>query len=86
MKFKYIIVLKDGIEHPILFSQLLDHAEVAKGLSRQIEGKFVDVVSAGFCDVEQGFSCWGKAVSLGGIGSRSEDSYLILRNYAFSGV
>ena len=56
---KYIIIDKGWIA-PIVFSELLTHAEVARALGGT-------VIGAGFCQItEQGrYECYGKSVSLG---------------------
>ena len=58
MKAKYIIINKNNIELPFVFSELSTHADVAYALG----GK---VVGAGFCfvDDDQQYVCYGESIS-----------------------
>lgn len=60
MKSKYIVVEKNGLYLPIVFSELMSHSDIA----RAIGGK---VLGAGFCYVNYVFTytCYGKSTSLG---------------------
>lgn len=74
MKSKYIIVEEyGGLELPIVFSPLLEHANVARNFNK--------VISAGFCSRNQNgtFSVFGKSIGLG-ISSRPEDIGILFRN------
>lgn len=76
---KYIVI-KDytELEHPIIFSEILDHASIV-GLNT--------VVAAGFCGLSWSrhtgpeFSCWGKSVSLNGVMSRGEQDSRLLNKF-----
>lgn len=87
---KYIVVDDQGIECPIIFSELQKHIDIA-GQKK--------VISAGFCrfnalstEVETGIGChneesvtvqcWGSSVGLGKR-SRKEDEELILKHNKF---
>lgn len=77
---KYVIVDKDGIEVPFIFSCLWNHDDIA----RDISGRGC-VVSAGFLRLDDLGNLYvtGKSVSLG-VGSRVEDIELIKRQLEFS--
>lgn len=87
---KYIIIEDDGIEVPIIFSELLKHIDV-KGQRK--------VISAGFCQIDVktilgedpngsedksvlSVNCGGKSVGLG-VKSRAEDAELIKKHLNF---
>jgi hypothetical protein len=73
LDLKYVII-KDSalaIEYPILFPRQLVHRSVAS-----FDAK--NVVSAGFCDVGDGYSAYGFSESLG-VESRPEDTEIIQR-------
>ena len=77
---KYIVVKERGCEVAILFDELLDHADVARGL---------DVVSAGFCQVagtedrwggtNQSTYCHGQSITLGLEARVMEDELAVYR-------
>lgn len=72
-KSKYVILDK-GFTVGLVFSDLLNHSEVANGIG----GK---VVSAGFCHIEDGrYCCYGESVSLN-VESRPEEDARILNKY-----
>lgn len=59
MKAKYIILdkLMSG-KTPIVFSEMLEHSDVARAISGI-------VIGAGFCFIEDNkYVCWGESVSL----------------------
>ncbi|RDJ35729.1 MAG: hypothetical protein DWQ19_13000 [Crenarchaeota archaeon] len=66
---KYIVIEHYGAELPIIFHHVVEHAMVARGFR---------VLSAGFVDITNGVSVWGKSQSLG-MESREEDKQLIER-------
>jgi hypothetical protein len=70
---KYIILDLNGIEASIIFDELLQHIDVAKGV--MAKGK---VVAAGFCNAGQ-TEVWGKSVSLG-IGNRGIDDVCVFES------
>lgn len=55
---KYVIIADAGIEYPVVFSSILDHADVVKTPN--------DVVAAGICLRRQSgkWVCWGGGASL----------------------
>jgi len=68
-KAKYIIVERNEMDIPIVFSPFLQHADVARGLR--------NLVSAGFCSkTSNGWECWGGSVSLQ-INSRPVDAMIL---------
>jgi len=57
MKCKYIIVEQGNLKVPFVFSELSQHAEVARGVG----GK---VIGAGFCFIDEDkFHCYGESIS-----------------------
>lgn len=70
---KYIIIRDNAlsVEYPILFPRQLIHRLVASFAVN-------NVVSAGFCDVDDGYSAYGFSESLG-VESRPEDTDIIRR-------
>jgi hypothetical protein len=69
---KYIIFDSGGLDVPMVFSPLLEHAQVASGIR-------LPILSAGFCALdsyEPFWETWGKSVSLG-VSSRKHDGVLI---------
>jgi hypothetical protein len=77
MRVKYIIVDQGGLDIPLVFSEILVHAEVA----RAYPGR---VVSAGFVsfraspDGDLTADAWGESISLN-VASRPEDSGIITK-------
>lgn len=72
---KYVVLSIGGIELPVIFSDLMTHADVARPLCAQ-RG---EVVSAGFCHINDGtYTCYGESVSLK-LKSRPEDSAILNR-------
>lgn len=72
---KYIIVEDTGLEQPIVFSELLKHADVAD-LWRRAD----KISAAGFCfRGDGGWHCYGESVSLN-IKSRTTFDDAILNN------
>jgi hypothetical protein len=80
---KYIIFDVNGLECPVIFSELLTHSDVRRGFP-----DYYKIVSAGFCRAgieadTHGNACavingWGKSVSLK-LESRKEDSALLTK-------
>jgi hypothetical protein len=69
---KYIIFDSGGLEVPMVFSPLLEHAQVASGIG-------LPVISAGFCRLDEHepyYETWGKSVSLG-VSSKEFDGILM---------
>lgn len=57
MKAKYIVVEQNTLEMPFVFSELSQHADVA----RAVGGR---VVGAGFCFISNNrYACWGESIS-----------------------
>ena len=71
MRVKYIVVNNGLHDVMIMFSDLLQHADVASG--------FAKIISAGFINPET-LSCSGKSISLG-LGSRPEDTEIARRQF-----
>lgn len=72
MKTKYVVLQMGSIEVPIVFAELLKHADVAA----QMGGV---PISAGFCYIaDDQFVCYGESTSLN-ITSREKDSKLLTR-------
>jgi hypothetical protein len=69
MKIKYLIVKKEGVEVPVLFSEVLLHREVAG------QGQ---VLAAGFCErtAEGKWRVAGRSLSLN-LGTRPEDAEIL---------
>lgn len=73
---KYIVIESEwGVECPIIFSHMLNHADVAGPRT---------VLAAGSCSIDERngeiiVSVWGKSTSLGGIGSRGEEDVKLIR-------
>jgi hypothetical protein len=58
MKAKYIIIKRGGIEYPLVFSELMEHAATARAIGG-------DVLSGGFCYTEDDtWVCYGESISL----------------------
>ena len=68
---KYFITENCGIEVAVIFSELLQHVNVAANQ---------EILSAGFCDMEG--NTWGKSVSLG-TKPRPEDKQVIIDSIRF---
>jgi len=62
MRTKYIIVAgHNGIWMPIVFSEFMVHADVARAMRKSIG----EVVSAGFCNMTpDGWRTYGESISL----------------------
>ena len=57
MKCKYIIVEQGGHEVPFVFSELNQHADVARALGGKVTG-------AGFCFIDEDrYHCYGESIS-----------------------
>ena len=57
MKCKYIIVKQGSIEQPFVFSELSQHADVARAIGG-------DVTGAGFCfTADDRYECYGESIS-----------------------
>ena len=80
---KYIIVQSGGCETPILFTELMDHCQVAGGLKVVSAGfvsigtKRVDTGIGGYEELE--CTAYGKSVSLNLSSRPDEDTRLITR-------
>jgi len=68
-KIKYVVFDNGLVEDMIIFSDLTQHADVARGL---------EVVSAGFIQIFDGVCCYGDSISLG-VKSRPEEDEKIAR-------
>ncbi len=87
MKFKYIIIEKDGIEQPIIFSKLLEHnVFLAFGFANIVSAGFVQIMTHEVRHGVEGFRCYGKSTSLRIQSRRAIDEDIIMRNYCFEGV
>ncbi len=87
-KTKYFIIDTGAFILPVLFSDLANHAEVARALT----GSTSNVVSAGFCymdikditednrDLALTYRCYGESTSLG-IKSRGDEDAKIINKY-----
>jgi hypothetical protein len=80
-KSKYVIIDTDLFAAPVVFSDLLQHADVVRSLA----GKTSSAISAGFCyikvvDGEPRYVCYGESISLG-LKSRPEEDARILNKY-----
>lgn len=75
-KSKYIILELGGMVLPIVFTDLLAHADVARPLCAQ-RG---EVIGAGFCYINEcgTYTCYGESVGLK-VKSRPEDSDILNR-------
>lgn len=57
MKCKYIITKRGSIEQPFVFSELSQHADIARAVGG-------DVVGAGFCFIDEDrYHCYGESIS-----------------------
>ncbi len=57
MKCKYIIVKQGNLSVPFVFSELNQHADVARAVGGE-------VVGAGFCFIDQDrYHCYGESIS-----------------------
>jgi hypothetical protein len=75
MGLKYVIVNDGALELPIVFSDILIHAEVAL--------RYRNVVGAGFLTVgDNEVNCYGESLSLG-VKSRGEVDTKIVNRYLF---
>jgi hypothetical protein len=69
---KYIIAKQNGLELPIIFPEIMNHAETANLLGFRQQ----DIVSAGFISSANTPTCHGRSESIG-VESRVEDSKTI---------
>lgn len=71
MKLKYIITEMDGMEVPLIFSQLLDHEIVAAAVKTKLR-------SAGFCELNPAgrWMAFGQSVSLA-LDARPQDAAIL---------
>lgn len=76
-KSKYIMVEMNGLEQPFVFSETMQHKDVAVALTR---GELNRVVSAGFCHIngDGQYVCYGESISLE-VSSREKDSSVMNR-------
>lgn len=76
---KYIIFGNEDIEVPVVFSPLLTHATLAKGIATGMT-----VVSAGFCERNEDgdYYVWGESISLKK-GSRPEDAEILNNSLSY---
>jgi hypothetical protein len=76
-KSKYIMVQMGGFEQPFVFSETMQHKDVAHALTH---GELDRVVSAGFChiNVDGRYTCYGESYSLK-VSSREKDSSVMNR-------
>ena len=71
MKCKYIIVNRGGIELPYVFSELDQHADIARAVGGT-------VVGAGFCFIDEDrYHCYGESISCK-VKSRADVDHKIL--------
>lgn len=80
---KYVILDQNGVEVPIIFSELQSHSDV-------VFQRRNSVVSAGFChfyitkyddgSAKVSVACWGKSIGLGLASRGKQDEELILRH------
>jgi len=49
---KYIIVMEDGAELPIIFSNIMGHMNAAHGFREISDKPYSNIVAAGFCRIE----------------------------------
>lgn len=75
-KSKYIILQVGGMELPIVFTDLMAHADVARPLCAH-RG---EVIGAGFCYINDSgtYTCYGESIGLK-VASRPEDSDILNR-------
>jgi hypothetical protein len=72
---KYIIADIYGVTMPIVFPELLVHADVADALGARNK-----VIGAGFCTVDdEGYHCYGESTSLNVKSNYDVDSKLLNR-------
>ena len=58
MKAKYIVIIPDHFELPMIFSEMMAHSDVTRSLGGE-------VVGAGFCHIENdAYTCYGESTSL----------------------
>lgn len=75
-KSKYVIIDTGMLIAPIVFTELLIHADVARAIASDGE-----VIGAGFCHIENNlYICYGESVSLE-VKSRGEADSKILNRY-----
>lgn len=76
---KYIIIKTEGLEVPIIFSEILNHSTVAHSI-----GGHNGVISAGYLYLSEDgqLSAHGYSSTLG-INSRSEDVEIIKRSLSY---
>lgn len=80
-KMKYIVVKKGSFELPYIFSELVNHSDVARQVAPFAEA----VLGAGFCDISGGkFTCYGESLTLS-IKSRKDVDSGVLNNYLIEG-
>lgn len=78
-KSKYIIVDTGMFVAPIVFTDMLTHADVAMAIAPK--GQDALVLGAGFCHIENNkYVCYGESVSLD-VKSRGEVDSKILNRY-----
>ena len=76
MKSKYIIIKQGPFELPFVFSDMSQHADVARAV-----GSVSDVVGAGFCFIDEDrYHCYGESVSCK-VKSRPEQDAKILNRF-----
>ena len=85
---KYVIYEHDGIEVPVIFTELTQHSDVGVKFHKPVSGGFVDMEiktssadllyrSGGASDSHHiSYSCYGKSTSLR-LDSRPEDSAIL---------
>lgn len=61
LKSKYVIIKKGSFSLPFVFSELINHADVARALDTG-----GGVVGAGFCHIDKNgqYVCYGESISL----------------------
>ena len=75
MQMKYIIVDDGYVIHPIVFSELIAHDEMARRVGNK------EVLGAGFAYLDQDkFGCYGKSISLG-VASRGDEDAKFLNKW-----
>ncbi len=79
---KYIIVIDNGIEQAVLFSEAMEHKTAAAGFAKVVAAGKFGTVTKDFCISVNAF---GKSVGLK-LESRPEDAEIIQRSLTFQGV
>lgn len=71
-KSKYIVIEKSFAEVPVVFSDILQHADVARALGG-------NVVGAGFCFItpEGRYKCYGESISCRVASRTTQDSAIL---------